>query len=243
MASNALACSSEASFSSPAATRLWVRSRMVWRSATRLLRDVDILPGQQQIDIGLGELAGQRQPRRAGIQRRGLAGGIRARVDQRRLLAPEIQRPAQPRLDIAHPLPGAAQGTRIKKVVAEKLAGVRPIDIDVGIGAGARRRTIPPRRRGCGPARFANVGLPARSWSTSRSSCGSLKAFHHSASGRGAASAPSPRLAGAISTCDGVVGGASTQADQRQRQKQGPALVHILSPACDSASFARFAFS
>ena len=38
---------------------------MVCRSVHRLTRDVDILPGQQQIDIGLGELAGQRQPCRA----------------------------------------------------------------------------------------------------------------------------------------------------------------------------------
>ena len=52
--------------------------------------DIAILVSQIEIDIGLGESAGQRQPRRLGIQRGGL-GGVTRLGDQGRLLAPEIQ--------------------------------------------------------------------------------------------------------------------------------------------------------
>src|SRR5262249_40445435 len=56
-----------------------------------------------------------------------------------------------------------------------------------------------------------SVGLPASACCISRSNCGSLKAFHQSAATCGAASLPSPKLAGTISLCDGVVAGARTQ--------------------------------
>src|SRR3954470_12050939 len=79
---------------------------------------------------------------------------------------------------------------------------------------------------------LCKVGLFASSRVTSRSSCGSPKAFHHSVSARGAASALRPSFWGAISTCDTVVGGASTQAASGSARSRAQ-LFLTLASACD----------
>ncbi len=93
-ASSALACSTALAFSSPALKRPWVSLQDLAALGHRGVGDVAILIGEQQIDIGLGEGARQRQPRGFGVQRIGL-GGVARLGDQVGLLAPEIQVPAQ----------------------------------------------------------------------------------------------------------------------------------------------------
>ncbi len=89
----------------------------------------------------MAERRRQRHPRRQNIQPPRL-GDIGGPADQRRLLSPEVQRPAHARLDIAHPAPGTAIRRRQDIFITETAELHRPVEIDLRLTLGLRAREL-----------------------------------------------------------------------------------------------------
>jgi hypothetical protein len=126
----------------PLRLRVWASFSDCSREATNFAASADCCSAPREVDIGLRDRAAQRHSR-GGDVKRARVGLVALGVDQRLLLARQVERPAQVRLDRPEPPPASCIGRGEDVVLAQPLIRLLRVGADVGQQSGVR--VVDPR--------------------------------------------------------------------------------------------------